>query len=370
MTPPFPVAKTACLAMILSAVGLPAFAQDQASGGTVSAALAYSMERGAIAGLGLDARSLFGTGFDLSLRGNWDERGREISANLRSADTFDLPGLNRPATLRFSLQNRLTEWEDDAFSTSRTGASVGVEFALGTSAAARTDVFIYDDRIYDVDATTSAFIAAEAGTRVSSGLAFGWAYDTTDNPMAPREGLSLDAELRLALWGDDARWSALGLSAAYHMPVGQDGTVRVGAIGGLAEGWNGSALRITERAFLASDLPRGFAAGGIGPRDLATDTALGGERYAAFSLEYARDIGNVASAGLRGHVFAEAGSVWQLQNTGGGVVDDSLSWRTSAGVALSIDTSLGLIELYAAHPIDYETYDETQSFGLSLRLDF
>ena len=355
------------LAALALAVGLgPASAQD--SGGVLTASLGYSMERGPIAGLGLSAPDAFGSGFDLRFSGSWDERGHQVAATARSGRDIDVFG--RPANLRFTLSNRVVDWDDDDYATQRTGLSIGLDFGLGAQGTGRIGYFIYEDQISDIAPGTSVFIAADEGTRLASGIALGWGITTIDNPITPREGLSLDAELRIAGLGGDAEWSAIALAGSYYIPVRSQGTIRVAGIAGAAEGRNGDTLTITERAFLTPQLPRGFATRGIGPRDLATDTALGGERYAAVALEYAHDLGSVGPADLRGHGFVESGTVWGLTNTGGGVVDDSQHWRSAIGFALSAHTELGRFQVFAAHPLDQEVYDETQSFGLSLNLDF
>lgn len=362
------MSRASILAALFMALGLAPAAAQEGGGGLLSASLGYSMERGPIVGVGLTAPDVWGSGVDLRFSGAWDERGREVAAIARTGR--DLTVFGRPANLRFALTNRVTDWDDDDYATSRTGLSAGLEFGLGAQGTARVSYFVYEDEISDIAAGTSAFIAAEQGTRLASGLAFGWGVTTIDNPVAPRSGLSLDTELRWAGLGGDAEWVAIALAGSYYLPVRSQGTLRLAGIAGAAEGLNGDALTITERAFLTPQLPRGFASRGIGPRDLATDTALGGERYAAVALEYAHDIGSLGRADLRGHGFLEAGSVWQLANTGGGVVDDSQNWRSALGVAISAQTQLGRFELYAAHPLDQEVYDETQSVGLSLNLDF
>ncbi len=350
-----------------------AIAQDGDASAFFTASLGYSAERGALADAGLTARGLFSGLLDLSLRGAWEEDGRELSAVARSADGVPIPGLNRDARLRFALSHRLTDWDDADFASQRTTFSAGLEAAAGAHGALWADYFIYEDVIEDVVPTTSSLIAAEAGTRRAYGVALGWQNDTTDHPFAPRDGHRLEAELRFAGLGGDAQWAAFGFNGAYYMPVGDAARLRLGGIAGIAQGQDGDSLRITERAFLSADLPRGFAPRGIGPRDLTTDTALGGERYAAISLDFARPLGEIGNTALQGHLFTEAGSVWSLENTAltpAGTVDDSFSLRSSVGVALSTQTEIGVFEVYLAHPVQQESYDVTQTFGLSLSLDF
>lgn len=363
--------------VLAAAILLPALAHAQSDAdqpqATLSAGVGYSVDRGTIANFGLTAPGLFDGSTDLSLSGNWEENGHSFRALVRSGSDVEIPFLGRSAQYRFSLSNRVTDWDDADFASMRTGISAGLEFRNGASGSTWVEYFAYQDRVHDVSPTTSSLIAAEAGTRIASGLAFGARYDTTDHPFAPRSGVVLDAEIRAAGLGGDARWTSAAISGAYFVALGDAARVRVGGMAGLAQGYDGDTLRITERAFLSAELPRGFASGGIGPRDLTTDTALGGERYAAISLDLARRLTEIGDTEFQGHLFAEAGSVWSLANTAlspAGSVDDSLHWRTSAGLAISAQTALGVFEMFYAVPMNEQTYDQTQSFGVSLSIDF
>ena len=350
-------------------------AQDTSDGpqATLSAGLGYSAERGAIANLGLSAPELFDGSTALNVYGAWEEEGHSLTAVLRSGNDINIPVLGRSARYRFSVSNRVSDWDDDEFSSRRTGFSAGLDFRIGVSGSTYIDYFIYEDRIHDVSPATSSLIAADAGTRTASGLAWGARYDTTDHPFAPRSGIELDAEVSAAGLGGDARWASAALSGAYYLPLGDTARIRFGGMAGVSQGYDGDTLRITERAFLSAELPRGFASRGIGPRDLTTDTALGGERYAALSLDVARQIAELGNTAFQGHIFAEAGSVWSLANTTlipAGTVDDDFHWRSSVGVAVSAETAIGVFEIYYAQPVNQESYDDTQSFGLSLAFDF
>lgn len=363
--------------VLAAAILLPSLAHAQSDTdrpqATMSAGLGYSVDRGTVANFGLTAPGLFDGSTDLNLYGAWEEDGHSFRALVRSGRDVDIPVLGRSAQYRFSLSNRVADWDDADFASMRTGISAGLEFRNGANGSSWVEYFAYQDRIHDVAPTTSSLIAADAGTRLASGLAFGARYDTTDHPFAPRSGAVLDAEIRAAGLGGDARWTSAAISGAYFIPLGDAARVRVGGTAGLAQGYDGDRLRITERAFLSAELPRGFALGGIGPRDLTTNTALGGERYAAFSLDLARRLTEIGETEFNGHLFAEGGSVWSLANTAltpSGTVDDGLHWRTSAGLAISAQTALGVFEMFYAVPLSEQTYDETQSFGLSLSVDF
>jgi outer membrane protein insertion porin family len=68
----------------------------------------------------------------------------------------------------------------------------------------------------------------------------------------------------------------------------------------------------------------------------------------------------------------DAGSLWGLDDVIGatGQVDDRARLRAAIGVTLRVRTGLGPVEIYAAYPVMKQSYDRTQSFGLSFSQRF
>ena len=139
--------------------------------------------------------------------------------------------------------------------------------------------------------------------------------------------------------------------------------------------------RITDRFVLGGDSFRGFARGGLGPRDMCTgcgtaggdvDDALGGNLYTVARLEASFPIGLPEEYGITGGVFADAGSVWGLDDTAGtgGTVDDSFHLRSSVGLSLFWQTPIGPLRFNWAHALQKEDYDQTRTFNLTLSTRF
>ena len=73
--------------------------------------------------------------------------------------------------------------------------------------------------------------------------------------------------------------------------------------------------------------------------------------------------------GLRGAVFADAGSLWGVNGTAAalpGLAGNTPTMRASVGVGLAWDSPLGALRVDYAFPVLKESYDKTQalSFGL------
>ena len=90
--------------------------------------------------------------------------------------------------------------------------------------------------------------------------------------------------------------------------------------GGALSYAGGSSSRVTDRFFLGSGLFRGFAPGGLGPREVDTinsinvNDALGGEYYAVARFETQFPIGLPEEYGIEFGAFFDAGSVWGLDS--------------------------------------------------------
>jgi outer membrane protein insertion porin family len=126
---------------------------------------------------------------------------------------------------------------------------------------------------------------------------------------------------------------------------------------------------------LGPSLVRGFAPNGIGPRDLTPGTsqdALGGTMFWGASVEFQVPLYFVPKdVGIRGAVFADAGSLWNYKGptfysvTGeniAGALADSKSVRSSVGVGLVWDSPFGPLRFDYSFPITKESYDRIQQF--------
>ena len=112
----------------------------------------------------------------------------------------------------------------------------------------------------------------------------------------------------------------------------------------------------------------------MGPRDTTAPNAdaLGGNFYAVARFEAAFPLGLPDEYGISGGLFFDVGSVWGLDNTAGfaGTVDDSLHWRSTVGFSIFWDTAVGPLRFNFSHPLEFETYDRTREFDLTVEARF
>lgn len=127
--------------------------------------------------------------------------------------------------------------------------------------------------------------------------------------------------------------------------------------------------QINERFFIGGSSLRGFAKAGIGPRDTSTDDALGGNYFYRGSVETSFPVGLPEEIGILGHGFTDFGSLWDLDETGTDIVDES-SVRASVGLGLSWRSPFGPVRVDLAAPVLKEDYDEKEIFRFNFGTRF
>lgn len=227
---------------------------------------------------------------------------------------------------------------------------------------------ISSDEIRNVRSTASPLIALDSGTDITSALGTTFTYDRRNDPLTPTAGYLLRVGADVAGVGGDTQYvRATGLARGFMALFDEDVVGSIELEVGAIEGFSGYTPRITERFFLGGDQFRGFRRGGIGPRDFATDDALGGKYFAVARTEVTFPLGLPDDLGFSGGVFVDAGTVFGLDRTraNGSVVDDSAKWRATVGASLFWDSVLGPLRINVATPLLDERGDRTETFRLT-----
>ncbi len=237
----------------------------------------------------------------------------------------------------------------------------------------------------DVSGEISAAIAPWQGNWVSSVLGYSLVYSDIDNPRNPREGIRATFNQGWAGVGGDANFLKTDASLAAYVPLSRDfdlvgfARVRGGHIQNL--GSSGS-YRILDNYYQGGKAVRGFDSYGYGPRDPVTGDALGGMTFFNATAEVQFPLPLVPqSAGLRGAVFADAGTLFNVDSASRGrivtsnpaadlsSIDDN-SIRASFGVSVIWDSPFGPIRFDFAEPIMSKSYDKTRRFNFGASTSF
>jgi outer membrane protein insertion porin family len=226
------------------------------------------------------------------------------------------------------------------------------------------------------------------GAALTSAVGYSLDYNTLDNTKNPTDGLFLDFKQDFAGVGGDVSYLKSTIDGKYYAPLVADIVGLIHLQGGMLNQVGDSQLRMLDQFQMGSNLVRGFAPNGIGPRDLTfypytgTGDALGGTKYWGVSAELQMPFWFLPKeVGLKGAVYADAGSLWDYQGptswaaTGevNGLVngspcncamvyDDTNVIRTSVGVGLIWASPFGPLRFDYAVPITKGKYDVVQQF--------
>jgi outer membrane protein insertion porin family len=160
--------------------------------------------------------------------------------------------------------------------------------------------------------------------------------------------------------------------AAYFQQIYEDVVATIGGGIGLILPYNNSIPRLNNLFFIGGDTLRGFAVGGIGPRDANTTDALGGLYYYTGTTELSFPlIGIPKEIGLLGKAFVDIGSLWgTADSTSLFSILDSNIMRVGAGFGVQWISPFGPIRVDYAFPVQQAPFDRTQNFRFSFGTRF
>jgi outer membrane protein insertion porin family len=214
------------------------------------------------------------------------------------------------------------------------------------------------------------------GAVLTSLFGYSLAYNTLDNNKNPTSGIYAEFKQDLAGLGGDVNFVRSTAEARLYHEVFNDVIAVLRLQGGHIMSWGGKDLRMLDHFFMGPNLVRGFAPAGIGPRDLTPGTfqdALGGTMFWGASVEAQTPFYFLPKeTGIRGAIFADAGSLWNYKGptswsvTGETLTPaDSSSVRASVGVGLLWQSPFGPLRFDYAVPVKKESYDRVQEFRFS-----
>jgi outer membrane protein insertion porin family len=159
------------------------------------------------------------------------------------------------------------------------------------------------------------------GNWLTSMIGYTLSYNTIDNPRDPHNGIRAELKQDFAGVGGDSNFLRTTVDIRGYHELYFDNIVGIGHVqAGNLLNTGSQPLRIVDNFNLGPSLVRGFAAGGIGPRDVTNiytnnnGNALGGTDYWGASLEAQFPIWGVPrDLGLKGAVYFDAGSLWNYQ---------------------------------------------------------
>lgn len=332
--------------------------------GSLSFGLSYSVASGTGVNVGFTETNFLGRGQRLSLSVS------TVADNQNSSFSFTEPALlGRDLSFTIGGFYRTSEADFSLYDTRNIGFSTGIGFPLGEQSKMDLRIGVAEDRLSNYTGS-SAIITEEASRGALSTVSLGYTYeyDNRITGLNPKGGVLLRFGQDFAGLGGDTEYiKTTALALAETRVMNEEVTLRAVFEGGAISSLGDSTTRVTDR-FFGNGKIRGFEPNGIGPRDAGD--ALGGNLFAVARFEADFPLGLPEEYGITGGAFFDVGSVWSLDNDGGGTVDDSFTPRAAVGVSVFWNTPIGPLRFNFSRAVQKEDFDKEQSFDLTVSTRF
>jgi len=337
-------------------------AVEEKSTGSLSIGAGFSTGAGFLGDISIRERNFMGRGQDVQasvLIGQQQQQvdlsftepyflGKEIAAG---GDAF------------FVQTDRQSE---SSFDTTTIGADVRANYPLTEHLSQGWRYTLKQTDLTNVPSDASIFIQDAEGKESYSEVSHSLTYDRRDSKLNPTEGYFGKHTVDIAGLGGTAKYIRNRVDTGYYYPLADKLVASVTGGGGYVHGL-GEDVKLLDRFFIGGNEVRGFRTDGLGPRDRDTDDSLGGELFYAGSLQLSFPLGLPEELDIRGRVFSDVGSAWQLAEQGNGdVVEDSSAPRVSVGVGLTWVSPFGPLGIDLGWAIIKQSFDKTEI----LRLNF
>ncbi|MDA9301763.1 outer membrane protein assembly factor BamA [Amylibacter sp.] len=237
--------------------------------------------------------------------------------------------------------------------------------------SALTATYRYDDdkvKLTSASGVVSPLIEADIGDKKKSAIILAYRLDKTNSVVSPTSGFKFDIMQEINGIGGDISYQKFELDFKNYSTFLRDDII---LSSNLSSGIIiGDDADISSRFFLGGDKLKGFRNQGIGPFDKTYLDPLGGKFFTSVNLEGSFPIGVPEEYGIFGGFFFNAGSLWGLDNTDSGRIDDSSNIRAAAGVSIFWDTLIGPLRFNFSRPLKKETYDVIENFRFTVDTRF
>lgn len=324
------------------------------STGELSFGVGYSTTESVLGDISIRERNLLGRGQDLKL-------GFSLSTTRQQIDSsFTEPYfLDRELAAGVDVLRRRTDYRDrSSLDQTTTALTPRMAFPITENLSQLVFYRIRQDEIDNIESTASRFIRAQEGTYLTSAIGHALTYDRRDDKIEPTSGYFLRLSQEFAGLGGTEHYIKNVVNAAKYFAVTDETVLTLGSELGMINGLSDD-VRVPNRFFIGGDSFKGFSTGGIGPRDITTNDALGGTKYYTAEADLTFPIGLPNEFGIKGRLFTIAGSLWDTPDSGTEVVDQN-SIRVSIGTGVQWKSPLGLIRVDFGFPIVKEDFDDEE----------
>ena len=354
---------------------------SEKSTGSLTFSAGYSSTETVVGSIEYAERNLFGMGYQQNL-------GTSISFIKQSVNySFTDPYfLGNNISAGFDIfANNTDNQSTSSYTSTQYGGALRTGFRIDEFQSVNFKYLVASRYISNVNIAAAApAVIAEQGSTFKNAFGGSYTYDDLDNPNLPTSGLRAQLNTELAGLVGNSQYAKLEGKAYYFIPLLDDQVViKLEATAGHIQSL-GSSVNLQDRFFKGGDSFRGFAAGGLGPKQYGNDGnlyAIGAQDYAIGTVEANFPLGLPEALGISGAVFSDFGTVFNAGTnplTGGsgictpgpcGIFDQS-DFRLSVGAGIVWQSPFGPLRLDYSIPVVKTNYDSVQNWRFSLGTRF
>jgi outer membrane protein insertion porin family len=336
---------------------------QEKSTGEITFGAGFSTQDGILGDVGIKERNFLGRGQEVTARALVAAQRTQFQLG------FTEPYfLGRDLSAGFDLYRTTQNLQSEAsFDREATGLILRSGFAMSPDWRYQARYSYEYSNITNIRDDASIFVKEQEGETTTSAIGHSFFYDKRDNPRDPTSGTYFRFNQDLAGLGGDENFFRNEIQTSKYYPLAKKWTGSVGLTAGNITGISDD-VSINQRFFIGGNQFLGFQTAGIGPRDLATDDALGGDNYYVGNAEVKFPLGLPDDLGVSGVAFVYAGSVFGLDQSGPTIANSS-SLRASGGMGIAWASPFGPIRIDFSGAFLKEDYDKTQlvNFGFGTR---
>ena len=348
--------------------------------GELSVGAGFSSVDSFVVNLGVTERNFRGRGQNVVARLEWGSLRQQIDFRFTEPKF-----LGRDLRAGFDLfHSRYDLSEYSSYDYRSTGGMVRLSYPLNgytlfsTRYSLKSDEIIVPSNYCGTGGVGSTALCDQVGSFLNSSAGYTLYVDRRNDPIRPTRGWTGSLRQDFAGIGGDVNYVRTEADVSAYWGISPEWVVTASASTGYVTGWGGDPIRINDRFFKGGNSFRGFETAGMGPRDLRTTDALGGNFYAIGTLELTVPNGLPEEYGIRTSLFTDVGTLGLLDDrytvNAQGLPDanivDELSLRASAGISIHWRSPMGPIRFDLSHVLGKEDYDKTETFRFSTSTQF
>jgi len=354
--------------------------QEQPTG-ELSVGAGFSSYDSFVLNLGISESNFRGRGQNVVARVEWGALRQNIDFRFTEPKF-----LGRDLRAGFDLfHSRYDLSEFSSYDYRSTGGGVRMSFPLNGYTALSGRYFLREDEIIvpngfcGTSAGGSSALCDQVGSFVNSSIGYTLLVDRRNDPIRPTRGWSGSLRQDLAGLGGDVNYLKTEAEVAAYHGIAPEWVVTTRIEAGYVTGWAGDPVRINDRFFKGGNSFRGYETAGVGPRDLLTTDALGGNFYAVGTVEVTVPNGLPEEYGIRTSAFVDVGTLGLLDDrytvdSATGLpstrIYDDLDFRGSIGFSVHWRSPMGPIRFDLAQPFSEQPFDKTENFRFSTSTQF